>query len=443
MKASSKNVRQSPEAKRVDREIRPAVKWFVFTVCAVCMAMTAIHLVRGKLKRHDASSPVEVITESQKAKGTTDHLARSQRDRIAGENVASLPQTRTAALHEPAPELNQIMEELARIGPVNGPLTDEEAAAWKEKLAVLIQKGDAAIPVIREFLAKNWDVNLDEKDREKIGYASVRQAMIDALMQINSPQAVLALNDVLQGTIRPQEVALVTQFLEKNQPGVYLDSAFSAAQRLLASAANGSLPETDMSPLFQLFQRYEYDNTYTVPILKGSVNQWDHYATMALAQLPSEAGVPALTQIATGQEGSIQSARLAAMQALSGMASQSSSAREAMLNLAAQNCISAYDWGALVPYLAGNQFAFVDSALGNSVAGINPADLRSTYISASQQSYWTAPLGAMSPSQIDQQKAFIDQLLSATYDSAAIKALQQAKAMLDNRLSLLANSSGN
>jgi hypothetical protein len=410
----------------------------------------ALHFTGGKKKQ----SPVPVqpaSSEMPKAKQSAKQplattIAKSSAAKQSASSDGTISHQRAPVTPpvqiEPSTASRELVASLVNFETDGGVVNEAQVAAWKQNLQRLIQQRDASVPAINEFLEKNTDVQFGQENSGALGYASARAAMIDALMQIGSSQAIGALDSVLQHTEGPQEIAMVTQYLEKNEPGLFLQHAFDAAQRVLGNVASGSLPSMDVAPLFQVFQQYEYGNAYTVPVLKDSASQWNRYATIALAQLPNGAGIPALVQIATGQEGGSVDARTAALQALSGMASQSSNARDALLDLARQNRLSSYDWSSLVPFLAGNQVAFQGSVLGNPVAGISPTDLRSTYISASRQSFWVAPLGAMNDNQIVQQSAFIDQILAVTSDPAAIQALQQARALLDNRRLVLANASG-
>jgi HEAT repeat protein len=262
--------------------------------------------------------------------------------------------------------------------------------------------------------------------------------MIDALTQIGSPLAETALDDLLKNTADPQEIAQLAKNLEKLAPGAYQSDMLDAARQTLAQNASGNLPGSDVAPLFQVLQHY--GGADVVADLEGSANQWNHYAVIALAQLPDGAGVPALIQIATGQEGSSPGTRLAALQTLSGMTSQSADARTSLLDLARQGSLSSYEWAALVPFLAGNQTVYQDSTFGNSVAGISPTQLYSTYLSSSGQSFWVAPL-AMTPGQITDQEKFIDTLAAAAKGQAGDQAFNQSKISLETRLGLLANSS--
>lgn len=447
MKTSQKNARHHADAEKLDREVRPAVKMVVVAGCLICVILMAVHLVRGISRQHVASSQTGDTTEPQPAKSSTDSLAKSQRAKPDRSHFARASQSAASSYYEPPPEIRQVMEALARLNPTDGLLTDEEAAAWKDSLEKLIQQGDAAIPAIRDFLAKNWDVALGPKDREKIGYASVRLAMLNALMQINSSQAVTALDEELQTTSRPQEIAQVTQFLEKTDPGAYLQHALTAVQRALDGAARGNLDQTDVAPLFQVLLQFKQGNDkqandYAIDVLKRTADQWNYYTATALAQLPDGAGIPTLVQIATGQTGGSGSTRNIALGALAGMASQSADAQEVLVNAAFQNNLSSYDWQILVPYLAGYQMIYQSSDLPeNTLSLVNPNDLKKTMVSASNQSFYLAPLGALTTSQIDAQMAFIDKLLTSTADSGAIKAMQQAKSMLQSRRMLLADSS--
>jgi hypothetical protein len=431
--------------KKPDPPVRPAIKIFVAIAGLICVAMIAVHLVRGKVKESNdpARTNTADLSQTPGTPAETTQPAKSQRIRMAGESFSGRPvQTASAPHNEPLPEVRQLLDSLVVSSRPDGMLTDEEASAWKENLRRLIQQGDAVVPAISGFLASNSDASLGLKDRAKLGYASVRLAMIDALMQINSVQSMGALDTVLQDTMRPQEIAQVTQFLEKTEPGIFLQHSFDAVQRALANAASGNLPASDVAPLFQVLLQYEQGNIYTVDILKNSADQWNYYAATALAQLPDGAGVPTLIQIATGQAGSSDGARTTALGALAGMAAQSADAQGVLFNMAQQNSLSDYDWQTLVPYLAGYQMIYQSSDLPESALNqMSPNDLKMTTVSSSNQSFYLAPLGALTNGQIDGQIAFINRLLNATAVPGAAKALQQAKTMLESRRLILASSS--
>ena len=444
MKPDLQKLVRSPGPMKSERAVRPAIQIAVWAVGLVCVGLVAVHVGRQKTSQSApdsqpaAARPIQTQRPAV-AGSTAQHWSLSPANPAAGRPA---PGGELAYAPKPAPAARQLIDGLVHLNLAGAALTGEQAVAWKENFQRLVQQGDAAIPAITEFLAQNADVAFGQEGSSMLGYASARAAMIDALMQIEqqgSSLAMVALDGVLHETANPQEIGQVAQFLEKAEPGLFQQDALAAARRTLAMAANGNFPDADASPLFQILQRY--GGAGAAADLEGSANNWNHYAATALAQLPDQAGIPTLIRIARGQAGDNSSVRTAALEALAGMASQSSGARDTLLDLARQNGLPAFDWAALVPFLAGNQIVLQDSMFGNPVAGINPADLRATYLASSRQSFWTAPLGAMTAGQIAQQNAFLDQLLSATTDPAAIQAVQQAKTSLENRLTLLANSS--
>ena len=420
------------------------VQLFIWTIGLLCVGIVVIHFIWSKVGHRTQTMQPESASVTPSAKPVSAAASTVSKQFEAAGGNAPRQQTAAASTYpiKPSTAARDLVDSLVILDTSNGAFGEAQAAAWKENLKRLIQQGDASVPAINEFLQKNTDVQFSQEIAGALGYSSARMAMIDALMQIGSSHAIGALDSVLQSTEGPQEIAMVTQYLEKTEPGVFLQHAFDAAQRILGNVANGSLANVDVAPLFQVFQQYEYGNAYTVSVLKDSANQWNRYASIALAQLPDEAGVPALVQLATGEVGSSPGARSAALQALTGIASQSAGAREALMGLARQNSLSPRDWEALVPFLAGNQDTFQASALGNPVAGFSPTDIRGTYIGSNHQSFWTAPLGVMTLTQVTQQSAFIDQMLNVATDPAATQALQRAKGMLENRRMVLANSSG-
>jgi hypothetical protein len=428
-----------------NQAVRPVVKLFIGITCLACVGILVFHFAGGKTPKGQQamqSLSTEVPSGKQRLKKTTAVVGKSTTTKQPVNFGGAVSHQHTPVAPpiyiEPTKAARKLVASLVKFDTDAGSaLNEAQVAAWKENLRRLIQQGDAAVPAINEFLEKNADIKFGPENSGALGYTSARMAMIDALMQIGSSLAIGALDTVLQHTEGPQEIAMVTQYLEKNEPGQFLQHAFDAAQRLLGNVANGSLPNMDVAPLFQVFQQYEYGNAYTVPVLKDNAGQWNYYATIALARLPDEAGIPTLIQIASGQEGLSPGARTAALQALSGMASQSANARDALLDMARQNNLSAYDWSALVPFLAGSQMIYQSSTFGNPLSAANPNDVRSVFIPASNQSIFTLPMSSPTAEQMD----FINRLMAATKDPAGTQALQQAKSVLESRLSALASSS--
>jgi len=361
---------------------------------------------------------------------TTPRPVRPHREVAA--NQQTPPARRVYQQPEPTPAMRQLVGSLVNLDSASGALTEEQAMTWRTNFQSLIQQGADAVPAISEFLTKNVDLAFSGEGRAMLGYSSLRSAMLEALAQIGGPVAVNALAQVLQSAADPREIALVGQNLEKLDPGVHRQEVLDAAREALSMAAQGNLPGRDVAPLFEVLQQFGGANA--VAEIERTAAQWNFYAMIGLAQLPDGAGVLSLVQLAESPDAASMGIRIPALETLAQLASQSADARTALINEAHENKLSAYEWSALAPFLAGNQMVFQNTAFGNGLGAVNPNDLTKTTISIGNQSFMTAPLGAMTLDQIKQQTALVDELLAATSDPAATQALERSKAILSRRL---------
>jgi hypothetical protein len=204
-------------------------------------------------------------------------------------------------------------------------------------------------------------------------------------------------------------------------------------------ASEGKLPDKDVAPLFEVLQQFGGANA--VADLERSANQWNYYSMIALANLPDQVGVPSLVQFGLGQGEAGSGKQVLALQMLGQLAPQSADARAALLDAVRQDKLSASDWSTLTPVLAGKQMGYQNSVFGNNLAGVSQTDLMSVILPSNER-YFTAPLGALTPEQISQQQALIDELQRATKDPVGVQALQRAKDLLQNRLLQLAATPG-
>ncbi len=120
-----------------------------------------------------------------------------------------------------------------------------------EDLALL---KDEAVPAIRDFLARNEDLDYSEKsqdegdrggDRSRWRWSrssppteftlppSLRIGLFEVLEEIGTPAAEEALADVLGTSGRAVEIACVVRMLEAMAPGKYREAAIAAAKELL------------------------------------------------------------------------------------------------------------------------------------------------------------------------------------------------------------------
>jgi hypothetical protein len=146
----------------------------------------------------------------------------------------------------------------------SGPRTLRESVYW---LAELVQAGQSALPAIREFLARNEDLDLDtasfaqgrgtrEVPLEFALPPSLRFGLFDVLRQIGGDEAEQILIEALTRTGRGVEVSYLARVLQDLAPNKYRDQALSVARDLLAS----STPLSSSSPL----DRSHRDNLFNV-----------------------------------------------------------------------------------------------------------------------------------------------------------------------------------
>ena len=173
---------------------------------------------------------------------------------------ATLPPASPAVTQPTAAEILAKLQTLRRGSP-----RQLREAAWL--LTELARVGPPALPVIREFLARNQDLDLDTATfaqnkllREvPLDFAlppSLRFGLFDVVRQIGGAEAEEILAEALTRTGRGVEIVYLTRALQEIAPNKYRDVALSVAHELLAA----STPPTFSS----LLDRNHRDNLFTV-----------------------------------------------------------------------------------------------------------------------------------------------------------------------------------
>jgi hypothetical protein len=133
-----------------------------------------------------------------------------------------------------------------RVSPgANSAIALRQAVYWLEELAL---RGTAAVPAIREFLARYEDVEFDTsqfqgknaRDRLPLDFAlppSLRLGLFNVLRRIGGEDAEKTLAESLARTGRGVEVAYLAGVLQEMAPNKYRDQALAVARALLANAA--------------------------------------------------------------------------------------------------------------------------------------------------------------------------------------------------------------
>jgi hypothetical protein len=413
-----------------------------------CLALAAMFLLRpGRPNPLHGTGPGDASSDSTVADtnmaGDTPPpdkppVAKSDAPRRAAAGPANTARPLEAASPpsslwpQPTPETRQLVNNLFQLPVNDGSLNADLAATWRTNLAQLTAHGAAAIPAIVEFLDKNSDLEFGPAGKQALGYGSARLALLDVLAQVGGTDGLRAMTGVLGVTADPREIATLGRYLEQLDPGAHRQEVLDAARQALAMAREGGLSDRDVAPLFEVFQNYG-DASIASDLMQDS-KQWNYYSMLALAQLPEGAGIPGLIQIVNGEGGLGTGARVPALEMLAQSAGGSDVARAALLDQVKQNKLTAYNWATLESILAGDQVRFQDSAFDSDLAATRSTDTRRTHISSGNQNFYSAPpVGGLTPEQIQQQNALIDELMKATTDQTGLAVLQRAKALLEKR----------
>ena len=222
---------------------------------------------------------------------------------------------------------------------------DAEAGTNEEPIYLLeqlLEHGSEAVAPIRDFL-------LESKDSAYVAL-ELRQALLDVLLSIESPQVEEAALHLLASGPAARELVQLGVYLEWAEPGKYTDSIrFSAEQALINADSERVLP----GEFFQLLG--EIGTEETALILAAM--PWHHgaYARIALANLPDGGGLAPLERevrdLAAGGPYTMQ-ARLS-IELLAQMAPGNPEAAATLIDLAEQGAIPNDEWPHVLDILAG------------------------------------------------------------------------------------------
>jgi hypothetical protein len=231
----------------------------------------------------------------------------------------------------------------------------------------------------------------------------------------------------LQNTNEPFEFAKLAQRVDKLAPGQFSEQIVLAARALLAKAGNESFGDKDVAPIFEVLQHYGRESV--VLDLEQAAGKWQYYSAIALAQLPNDAGIPALIRMAQA-EGST-TLQSAALRLITQVSAQNELARDFLMDQAQQDRIPSDSWITLAPVLRGDQLRYQDSAFNAPVNALDLPGSKIDYVATGNQSFSTAPASATLNSQdLPHRIDLLKQLLSVVRDPVAIEALQRSLDLL-------------
>jgi hypothetical protein len=238
------------------------MKLFVTLMVAAALGFIAAWFtVANQLSRQHAAKEAAWRQEKERLLAQIETARRNRPAPV----IVQAPVTSTEPTIPNNASAAEIMERLKtfRIGAGQG-RSARQLIYYFESLAEL---GANALPVIRDFLARNEDLEYigDGRSRESLIPASLRLGLFDVLRRIGGPEAEALLADVLKTTGRGLEVLSVSRILEEMAPGKYRDIAIASARELLAhpvTVANPSrLDQRSRDHLLELLANFK-DTSY-------------------------------------------------------------------------------------------------------------------------------------------------------------------------------------
>jgi hypothetical protein len=256
--------------------------FLVLGLTAACSAATAfvvLHFLQG---RHAAQVAAMEATWQQERASLMADLQSAQTDGTAPLRQPVAPASSAAAPTPTQPDCAAIVARLSNLKS-GGIAREKMARQMIHDLEELIAAGPTALPAIREYLARNDDVDFRGLGGEWAKWGAIPDAfvvpptlrfgLLDATRQIGGPGAEGLLAEVLSASGRGSEVAWLARVLNAMAPDKYRDAALAAAREGLANpraSADG-----------KGYDRIDRDQFFSVLTMFGDTG----YATTAQSQL--------------------------------------------------------------------------------------------------------------------------------------------------------------
>ena len=390
----------------------------LIVAAAVGFAVGSLIISKREASKHAAALAQErAVWNTEKA--ALEQELEAARARAASLASAPLPVPAPAAA---APTRLGPAEILSKLQTLRGgsPRQLREAVYWLGELA---QHGPSSLPHIREFLARNQDIDLDtvtftqnkllrEVPLEFALPPSLRFGLFDVVRQIGSTDAERILAEALARTGRGVEIVYLTRALQEVAPNKYRDSALSVARELLAATTNPAFT----SPL----DRNHRENLFSVLALYNDTS----FTANAQAQLVQADG-----QIDRGALKYLQQVLGAQSVAVAAQAYQDprvsdSAKKEPLARLA-------------LTYVGGDQQAneFYQRAINDPV--LTPNHRKNLIEDLNEDGLNFKNLTTQDLPLIKNRLALIDQLAPSAMDKANAAAFQEARKDLVNMIGRL------
>lgn len=283
------------------------------TAGALCFVAGAVILARHYASRQERAAAqfaaAQAAWDSEKAELEAALAAARSRSRPSA--PAAVPAPVAAAPTRPAPA-----DIIARLQGLRGAAGSAGSPRVREAiycLEELVQCGPDALPAVRQFLARNEEVELDPSGlrslnprgglpAEPVIPPSVRLGLFDVVRRIAGADAQVILAETLSTTGRGLEVAYLTRCLHDMAPNHYRTMAVNAARALLANPlpleSTSALDRGHRDYLFAVLMFYR-DGTFASEAqaqLVRADSQIDRSALKYLQQALGAQAVPLVAQ---------------------------------------------------------------------------------------------------------------------------------------------------
>jgi hypothetical protein len=298
-----------------------------------------------------------------------------------------------------------------------------------QSLDQLVDFGDAAVPVIKEFLWSLQDVDFSlSQDWELLDYPTLRLNLFGVLNRIGGSAATQAMAEVLPSTADPAEIGLLARTLETHAAGTYRTDILNAARdSLLGMHLSQQGNFRNAASLFAVFQ--DYGDASVIPTIEAIYPRWKSYAAAALASLPDGAGVSALIDLVDDRDTGTEQLDPFSVIMLAQASRRSTDAALFLLDLVETGYLSNSTLKSVSRVLAGDEFLLTTDGLNRSTR--YPAkQVRAGGRSPSYMEYHAESAEKWSVADIEQNLMLLDQILATDVDPDASRSLEKSKTKL-------------
>ena len=289
----------------------------LLAAAAVGFAVSYYYLARqqdARFQRHQAANEAKW----QEEKDALEQALATARNNPPAIRTVRVPATGGTTTNRISPQ--ETLELLIQLQPGAG--EEPRTRVFRQivhHLQTLVEAGPDSLPVIRQFLAQNKDVDYSSdalnENGERVGRSfasrhatrtdflvppSLRLGLVDVLEQIGNAGAEKILADMLASTGRGVEVAYVARVLQDLAPDKYREMALNAAKDLLTNLPAVDQPnrldDNARAYLYEVFALYN-DRSFLPTAQLMLVSQDGHVDRHALNFLDAtlkEEAVPAV-----------------------------------------------------------------------------------------------------------------------------------------------------